>query len=91
MANLQSAKKRLRQSVKHQLRNKVQKSRIKTAEKKLRRQLQENIPNESECKVTLSQLSSLCDKAAKTGAIHTNKANRKKSRLASLLVQSQKA
>ena len=72
MPNLPSAKKRLRQSVKRQLRNQIAKTRIKTETKKA-------IAGETNVAV------SVIDRAASKGIIHKNAAARKKSRLAKKL------
>jgi small subunit ribosomal protein S20 len=69
MPNLASAKKRLRQSAKRQLRNQIAKTRIKTEVKKA-------IAGSDNVAV------SVIDRAAAKGIIHKNAAARKKSRLA---------
>ena len=70
MPNLRSAKKRLRQDVKKQLRNQIAKTRIKTETKKAL--IEGN---------ALTAISAI-DRAAAKGIIHRNTAARKKSRLA---------
>ncbi len=72
MPNLPSAKKRLRQSAKRQLRNQIAKTRIKTEVKKA-------VAGEENVAV------SVIDRAAAKGIIHKNAAARKKSRLAKKL------
>jgi len=72
MPNLPSAKKRLRQSAKRQLRNQIAKTRIKTEVKKA-------IAGDQNLAV------SVIDRAAAKGIIHKNAAARKKSRLAKKL------
>ncbi|RYX85621.1 30S ribosomal protein S20 [bacterium] len=72
MPNLASAKKRLRQNAKRQLRNQIAKTRIKTEVKKA-------IAGEINLAV------SVIDRAASKGIIHKNAAARKKSRLAKRL------
>ncbi len=72
MPNLASAKKRLRQSAKRQLRNQIAKTRIKTEVKKA-------LAGEQNLAV------SVIDRAAAKGIIHKNAAARKKSRLAKRL------
>jgi len=72
MPNLASAKKRLRQSAKRQLRNQIAKTRIKTEVKKA-------IAGDQNLAV------SVIDRAAAKGIIHKNAAARKKSRLAKKL------
>jgi small subunit ribosomal protein S20 len=71
MPNLASAKKRLRQSAKRQLRNQVAKTRIKTETKKV-------LAGEGTLASAISQI----DRAAAKGILHKNAAARKKSRLA---------
>ena len=74
MPNLASAKKRLRQNVKRNLRNQVAKTRIKTETKKA-------LAGET----ALGDAQSVIDRAAAKGIIHKNAAARKKSRLAKKL------
>ena len=80
MANIKSAKKRIKQSIKQREANRKRKSSIRTSEKKLRTFVKEN--KKEEAKKEYQIFSSLLDKSAKTNVIHKNKANRKKSRLA---------
>ena len=70
MPNLASAKKRLRQNAKKQLRNTIAKTRIKTEVKKA-------LDNGDS-----TQAFSAIDRAASNGIIHRNAAARRKSRLA---------
>jgi small subunit ribosomal protein S20 len=70
MPNTASAKKRLRQNAKKQLRNQAAKTRIKTETKKA-------LAGESP-----SSAFSVIDRAAAKGIIHKNAAARRKSRLA---------
>ena len=69
MPNLPSAKKRLRQSAKRQLRNQAAKTRIKTETKKA-------LAGQTNLAF------SVIDRAAAKGIIHKNAAARRKSRLA---------
>ena len=78
MPNLASAKKRLRQNAKRQLRNQIAKTRIKTEVKKA-------IAGDTNVAV------SVIDRAAAKGIIHKNAAARKKSRLAKRLAASASA
>jgi len=78
MPNLASAKKRLRQNAKRQLRNQIAKTRIKTEVKKA-------IAGDANVAV------SVIDRAAAKGIIHKNAAARKKSRLAKKLAVSASA
>jgi small subunit ribosomal protein S20 len=73
MPNLRSAKKRLRQNAKKQLRNQIAKTRIKTETKKALAG--------GEAKTAFSAI----DRAAAKGVIHKNAAARRKSRLAKKL------
>ena len=79
MPNIQSAAKRLRQSARRQVFNRMRKSRVKNIEAKLNALIKEG--NKEEVQKCLSKCFSELDKAAKKGTIHINKANRKKSRL----------
>jgi small subunit ribosomal protein S20 len=83
MAANKSAMKRLRTSKKEHIRNKARKSAIFTNEKKYVSAVE---ANDMEKAQELYRTScSLLDKAVKSGTIHKNKADRKKSRLAKLL------
>lgn len=80
MAHHKSAIKRIKQNENRRIRNRVVKTRMKTAAKQLA-QAQKNgdveaIANE------LNRTKSVIDKAAKKGVIHWKAASRKKSRLA---------
>ncbi len=83
MPNSRSAKKRVRQNAVHRLRNRMRKSAIWTAEKKFRAKVAEG--DVAGAEELLSKVTSLLDKGAKRRTIHSNKASRKKSRLAALL------
>jgi len=77
--NIQSAKKRLRQSLVRRGRNRAAKSSIKTAIKRLQASVQAK-----EFDAARAQLTSICkllDQTASKGVIHVNKASRTKSRL----------
>jgi len=76
MPIIKSAKKALRQTAKHYLRNKTVKSATKTAIKKARLKPETN---------TLSQAFSALDKAVKKHVVKKNTANRLKSRLSKLI------
>jgi small subunit ribosomal protein S20 len=78
MANIASAEKQRRQSEKRKARNRAGKSSLKTALKRARTA----ITGGDADKDTLSTSYSAIDKAAKTGLIKENTANRYKSRLA---------
>lgn len=79
MPNIQSAKKRLRQSMVRRGRNRAAKSSIKTAVKRLQASVQ---AKEFEAARTqLAAIYKLLDQTASKGVIHVNKASRTKSRL----------
>ena len=84
MANIKSSKKSIRKIAKLTMRNKAEKSRIKTASKKLKT-LRETGDAEA-IKVAAKALMSIVDKAGKHGVWHDNKVNRIKSRLTPLIV-----
>ncbi|HYC58300.1 MAG TPA: 30S ribosomal protein S20 [Thermoanaerobaculia bacterium] len=77
MANIASAEKQRRQSEKRKERNRADKSSLRTALKKART----SITGGDADKDTLAAGFSAIDKAAKTGLIKENTANRYKSRL----------
>lgn len=83
MANLKSSKKSIRKIAKLTMRNKAEKSRIKTASKKLQA-LKESGDAEA-IKTAAKALMSVIDKAGKHGVWHENKINRVKSRLTPLI------
>ncbi len=74
MANIQSAAKRNRQTVKRTARNKVLSTRIKTLRKEVL------AADEKSFKDVFSQFASAVDKAAKSNYIHKNKAINLKSK-----------
>jgi len=78
MANIASAEKQRRQAEKRKARNRAGKSNLRTALKKARTAIQGGDAD----KETLAISFSVVDKAAKTGLIKENTANRYKSRLA---------
>ena len=79
MPNIQSAKKRLRQSLVRRGRNRSAKSTIKTAIKRLQASVQAK--EFDAARAQLTSLSKLLDQTASKGIIHSNKASRTKSRL----------
>ena len=82
MPTTKSAAKRMRSSAKCHANNKATKSAARTAEKKFVAQTTEA---GGDAAAALRKAFSTLDKAAKTGAIHKNKANRKKARLTAKL------
>lgn len=85
MPTLPSAKKRLRQNVKRNSRNKAAKSALKTQIKKFSSSLKEQNPQatEEELRLTIKKL----DKGVSQGILKKNTASRKKSRLTKKLNQ----
>ena len=82
MPNIQSAIKRVKVSEKKNLRNRIVKSKVKTAIKKFDAELAASPANAlTQYSVTASAI----DKAVAKGIIHKNTANRKKARLAKLM------
>jgi small subunit ribosomal protein S20 len=84
-----SARKRLRSSLKRRTLNRARKSRIKTSEARLDELVQAG--QREQAVAALTRCFSELDKAAKKGTIHPNKANRKKSRLAARVARLPKA
>lgn len=80
MANHKSALKRIKQNENRRIRNRVVKTRMKTAAKQLA-QAEKNGDVEAMAN-ELNRTKSVIDKAAKKGVIHWKAASRKKSRLA---------
>ncbi len=81
MANTASAAKRARQTVRRTVRNRKAKGIIKGELKGIRAAITDG--KKADAAKLLSEVSSVLDKAAKSGRIHKNKANRHKSDLAS--------
>jgi len=77
--NTRSARKRVRQAERNRLRNKMYKTRIKTAIRRLEEALTGGDP--AAIQEALRRAVSAIDRAAVRGAIHRNTAARKKSRL----------
>jgi small subunit ribosomal protein S20 len=84
MANTKSAAKSARQSVKRTLQNKRVLTGLKSQVKKVRAAF--TAKDKTAAAAEVKTLASMADKAAKTGQIHKNKANRQKSRLNRKLV-----
>lgn len=81
MANTASAAKRARQTVRRTARNRKVKVSVKSELKGIRAAIAGG--KKDEAQTLLSKVSHVLDKAAKTGHVHKNKANRHKSDLAS--------
>ncbi|MEX0782999.1 MAG: 30S ribosomal protein S20 [Dehalococcoidia bacterium] len=90
MANSKSAIKRWHQSLKRRDRNRARRTAARSAVRTLRESV---AAGDDEAKVTaaLSAAFSSLDRAAKTGSIHTGKADRTKGRLAALVGKSSEA
>lgn len=82
----ESAKKALRQSIKHQARNLVYKNKVKSLIKEARTLVSDG--KTKEAKNLLPQIYKSLDKAAKVGVIKKNAAARKKSRITKLVSKS---
>lgn len=80
MANIKSAEKRARQTIKRTARNKSIKTRVKSARKAVTAALQAKDAKAVSGK--LDAFASTADRAANSGVIHKNTANRLKSRAA---------
>ncbi|MCL5097711.1 MAG: 30S ribosomal protein S20 [Candidatus Omnitrophica bacterium] len=80
MPNTKSAERRMRNSARKRLENRSAKTRLKSLEGKFLALVQAG--NKEEGPKALKLVSSALDKAAKSGAVHWAKADRKKSRLA---------
>ena len=83
MANIQSAKKRIKVTEVKTLRNKMIKSALKTAIKKF--EVAVAAKNKEEATVLFKDATIALDMATTKGVVHKNMAARKKSRLASKL------
>jgi len=79
LPNIKSAMKRVKVSDKKNLRNRIVKSKVKTALKKFDAEIAENPANAG---AQYSATTSAIDKAAAKGIVHKNTANRRKARLA---------
>ena len=83
MPNTKSAERRMRNSARKRLQNRSVKSRLKTLERAYADAVEGG--KKEVATTAYRKLSSAFDKAAKSGAVHKSKANRKKSRLAAQL------
>ncbi|MBI2403129.1 MAG: 30S ribosomal protein S20 [Gemmatimonadetes bacterium] len=82
MANTRSAKKRMRQSRRHAAENRVQRSALRTAIRKVR-----SATTPAETRTALLVAERLLDRAARKRLVHPNTAARQKSRLHKLARQ----
>ena len=83
MANIKSAKKRIKVTLKKTLRNKIIKSRTKTAIKKV--VLAIKSADKELSRAAFINASKIIDKATSKGIYHKNNAARKKSKLAKMI------
>ena len=83
MANIKSAKKRIKVTMKQTLRNKAVKSRTKTAMRKVVEAV--SAGDKSAAQSALVAANKTIDKAASKGVYHKNNAGRKKSKLTKLV------
>ena len=83
MANIKSAAKRARQTIRRTKANRRVRNSVKRTLKAGRASVQAGDATKSQEKIRAAVAA--LDKAAKTGRIHKNKANRQKSRLAKLV------
>ena len=83
MANIKSAKKRIKVIAKKTMRNRIIKSRTKTAIKKLLAAVAAG--DKTKARQALVAAVSVIDKAASKGVYHKNNASRKKSRLTKIV------
>jgi small subunit ribosomal protein S20 len=79
MPNTKSAERRMRNSDRKHQQNQQVKSRLRTLEKRFLENVKAG--KKDEAAKALSEVASGFDKAAKTGVVHSARANRKKSRL----------
>jgi small subunit ribosomal protein S20 len=82
LANTRSAQKRMRQAVKHRIHNRAQRTRIRSAIKKVTQSA-----DATERAAALKEACAILDRMATRHQIHRNKAIRKKSQLARLVAQ----
>ena len=83
MANIKSAKKRIKVIEKKTLRNKIIKTNVKTSIKKVLVAVNSN--NVQEAQLALKNAVKSIDKATSKGVFHKNTSSRKKSRLTKLV------
>ena len=89
MANIQSAKKRIRQTQKRTARNRHYKVAARTYVKKVRRLISEG--NLDEAEVAANEAYKTLDKAARKRVIHPRNAARRKGRLMTALAKARQA
>lgn len=84
MPNSESAKKRLRQNETRRLKNRADRSTLRTAIKNVRKAIDSG--EVEQCETTFQAATKKIDKAAAKGLIHANKAARTKSRLSKAIL-----
>ena len=85
MPRIQSAKKRMRQAITRTAQNRTQRSRLRSALKKVR------TATGAEAETAYAEAEQLLDRAGRKHLIHPNAAARQKSRLAKLKAKTEKA
>ena len=88
MANIKSAKKRIKVSARRHKENRNKKAELATAIKKFRSLVENNKLDEA--KLFLPEIFSLIDSARSHGRLHASNASRKKSRLSKMLEKAAK-
>ena len=83
MANIESAKKRMRQNVKRRVRNRMVRNKTRTYIKKANQLIEAG--DQSAAIIAVQAAMSQLDRAAQKGVVHHNNADRRKSRLAKKL------
>lgn len=83
MANIESAKKRMRQNVKRRVRNRMVRNKTRTFVKKANQMIEAG--DQSAAIIAVQAAMSQLDRAAQKGVVHHNNADRRKSRLAKKL------
>lgn len=89
MPNIRSSKKDIRRTKVRTQRNKAKKSRIKSLKKRVTEALAKG--DTQAVQQAYNKFASAADKAAKSNAIHKNKASRLKSRMAAKMAKAAKA
>ena len=83
LANIESAKKRMRQNIKRRVRNRIVRSKTRTSVKKANQLIEAG--DQSAAVAAVQAAMSQLDRAAQKGVVHHNNADRRKSRLAKKL------
>ena len=83
MANIESAKKRMRQNIKRRVRNRMVRNKTRTFVKKANQLIEAG--DQSAAIIAVQAAMSQLDRAAQKGVVHHNNADRRKSRLAQKL------